>query len=877
MTTSNDRHHTQHLANAAETFVRALGALFPDETFDQFFHGDTLYRAYWVALHQALDQYVTEHNEALVRGLMAGQVLADRQVVEELLRLFLPDQAPDYAAVADHCADVLRLKARAIPRLAREIEALFITLAAELRRSADFQRVLHHLAQVHPLPLGVVEDELSTQEQDLRRVLDTALVTGPSTLTLQVRHLLALAGWDDATGPDNQPALVALTRLAAYLSEDDLAAVWERVDHLDDPAQRVTLLGRLAPHLSRQGLVADPLALVQSALLPGGDELNPAVQVGVLLDLAPQLATPERTRAVPFRQRVLSGIRAITDPASRVRALGAVIEYSRPEHQTDAVTWAFESAAEIRHDMARAMALSSLPASLPPEFHLRLLDLADTIDAPDARALLLGRMIPHLAADLQSDALAGALAAIEQLPSDEARTSALIQLAPHIDAMGPLHHLPEGLHDTLAVTFSIASADERARAFAMLAPYLAPELLTEALHVLRDITDAHQRSAVLTRLAPHLPDDLQVAAYALAQEIEGGEARARALVAIAPYLSLNARLQSLADALAAALGVEDRYERIMALVDLAPHLPDDLQWRALQEALTASRSLRNETERSRALVFLAPHLVPDQMADAVADAYTILEPLERVPALSALLPYLPDEPRRRVGQDVIKLAGAVKPAHHKAGILASIAPVLPEDLIDDAVRVAGYIQTPYDQMHVFTALLPRQPDRLHAAALGVARSVPNRYQRANALLDLVPHTPPGARYELLDEALDEALGVPDDYDRASALAQLALYIDAQADVQDHQYDALSLALDVCLATGDPAARAALLGRLAAVWCRLLPPAQSYTLWRRIVTFLQMRPYADVLTDLAALAPVLDLMGAPGSMQAVADALVAGVE
>jgi hypothetical protein len=58
-----------------------------------------------------------------------------------------------------------------------------------------------------------------------------------------------------------------------------------------------------------------------------------------------------------------------------------------------------------------------------------------------------------------------------------------------------------------------------------------------------------------------------------------------------------------------------------------------------------------------------------------------------------------------------------------------------------------------------------------------------------------------------------------------------------------------------------------------VWTRLLSPAQSYTLWRRIVAFLRMRPYTDVLADLAALAPVLVLMGAPGGVQAVADVLI----
>jgi hypothetical protein len=154
--------------------------------------------------------------------------------------------------------------------------------------------------------------------------------------------------------------------------------------------------------------------------------------------------------------------------------------------------------------------------------------------------------------------------------------------------------------------------------------------------------------------------------------------------------------------------------------------------------------------------------------------------------------------------------------------------------------------------------------------------VPNRYQRVNALLELAPHMPQGLRYPLLDEVLEETLGIPDDYDRASALAQLAPYIGTQTEVQNQQQDALNLALDACLDTALPEVRAMLLARLAKVWAALLNPAQSYTLWRRLVAFLRTRPYAEVVADLAALAPVLSLMGSLTAADAIADVLVRAV-
>lgn len=869
---SEDIHSTQQLANAAETFVNALGSLFPGDTFDQFFHGNTLRRAYWSALQMALDGYSTPESAPLAKGLMSGQVLADKTVVGELLKLFLPGELPDYTLVAEHWAAALSLPPEDHGLLVHEAEVLFGLLANELRRSPDLRLALDHLAQTsYSASLG---ETASTSEKDLNRLLEAELVAGPGTLGLQVRHVLALAALQEPAAGAAGNSLLSLASLADYLPPRALRQIRAVLDRLGDPELRLRVLGRIAPYLSRIE-PSDPLMLVQQAMDSSATPLDPALRVEVLLDLAPHLDAPGQDRALPsFQQRLLEGAQAIGDPASRVRALGALIEYLSPELQSEALSMAFDVASGcIENDVSRATALSVLPPHLPPEFHSQLLAIAYGLETPDARALLLGRMIPYLTPPIKTQALIGALNAIEQINGDDARTAALIALAPYIDSVGPLQYVPEGLQQAITVTFSIERADDRARAFAALAPYLSPELLMEALQAVKGITDDFDRAVTLTRLAPHLPADLAVAAFGIAQELPPAEARASALAAIAPYLSPTARAQALADALAAALSIERRYERVVALADLAPQLSDDLHWRCLQEALTATRSIPDESERGRALVFLAPHLLEEQLADALADAYTIFDPLERVPALCALVPRLPPAPRMRVAQDVINLAQALKPPHQKASILASVAPVLPDELVDRAVAVALHIDTPYDRMHVLAALLPRLPEKLHDLALAGAQAVPDRYQRVGALLELVPHTSAALRYPILEQALDTALGIEDDYDRASALAHLAPYIDTQGDIQNRQQDALGLALDACLEVADPAERAALLQAVASVWVQLLTPAQSYALWRRVVGFVRQHSRAEALSDLAALAPVIDTMGAPGALGEIVSGLM----
>ncbi len=869
-TLADDIHSTQQFANAAEVFVGTLSAFFPGNYFETLFHGGTLRRAYWMALKDVVQGYDAASDEAaLLSALMNGQAFADPRVVEELLKEFLPQQTPNYPTVARLWAETLNVQDADKSASVEKVRELFTALADALRRSPELGVALHQIAQMRASSELQWDD--TTTEQDLNRLLDAALVTGASTLELQTRHLLALAA-ERPPHADAVPeqSLAAVVRLAEYLPSDALRGVWERVAALPNSTQRVRLLGVLATHLVTLPQAPDPLAVVRQALDEARPPLAPDVRVDVLLSLAPHLEAADSEAMTAMQGRILAGMQTVRDAASRVRALGALIPYLVPSLQSQAVVQAFETAMQgITGASAQAEALSELPAHLPVEFHERLLNIAEQLDAPEARALLLGNMIPHLSPALQVQALESALSAVAAVSGEDARTRALIALASPLETVGMLSRYPETLQRALELTFSIAFAGDRARAFAALAPQLSPELLSEALHIVRDIVDDADRAHTLARLAPHLPPDLLVAAFNIAQELRPTQARALALIALAPYLSPAARQQALEDALAAALAIERRYERVTLLVDLAPHLTEPLRQRALHEALTATRSIPDESERAQALVFLTPHLLEEQLPDALADAYTILDPLERTPVLSALLPRLPEEPRFRVGQDVLETARELRPPHHKAGILATVAPVLPEELIADAVRVADHITTPYDRLHVLTALLPRAPERLLDAALAAAHAVLNRLQRVNALLELIPYLTPSQRAAMLEDVLETALGVTDDYDRASALAHLAPYVDIRAEVQGRRQEALALALETCLDMRDATERGHLLARVAGSCTQWLTPAQAYALWRDYVPVLRERTHADLLSDLAALAPMLAHMGATRAPEAMA--------
>lgn len=865
---------TQQIASAAEVFVDALSALFPGDTFEALFHRGTLRRAYWAALQAALSSYATQDKAPLVRGLMREHALADPAVVDELLRLFAPGQSPDYEAVGARWAQMLDLPEDESALLAAEAQVLFHALAAELRQSPPLRLAVGQIALAQErIPDDNLDTIPTTREQDLARLLDVALLGGPGMAALQVRHLLALSAHCAPHAADSPvQTLAALARLAESLPVDTLAGLWAAADALDDAALRARSLAHLAPHLERAGLVPDALALVEAALGARPAPLAALERAAVLLALAPRLGASDRERPLPTLQaRALEAAQAIGDPASRVRALGALAEHLSPEWQPVAVTQAFEAAQRIPSDLARAAALAALPPHLPAEFHAPLLALARELDSPEARAMLLGRMLPYLTPPLQARALVEALNAITGINGDDARSAALIALAPGVEAVGPLQHMPDGLRQAMRVLFTITREGDRARAFAALAPTLSPELLGEALLALKSIGDAEERARALARLAPHLSPELQVAAFGMARELAAPGARALALGAIAPYLAPVAHLTALDEALQAALTVAPEEARVAVLMDLAPHLPDAQRIRALDAALESACAVTEESARVRALISLAPQLPDDQLADALACAHSLHDPLECVFVLGALLPRLAGEEVERAGEEALELARAPRPAHHRASALAAIALALPPALLEGAAAAALEIEPPYDRMHVLAALLPRRPAQLRDEALATARAVPNRAQRVGALLEVVPYLERGEQASALAEALEMALGIDDDYDRASALAHLAPHIGANG-ARNRAQDALSLALDACLEALHDERSADSLARLAELAVALLPPAQAYPLWRRAALALRGQPQADVLAALAALAPLIAHLGAASAADEIAGAL-----
>jgi DNA polymerase III delta prime subunit len=406
---------------------------------------------------------------------------------------------------------------------------------------------------------------------------------------------------------------------------------------------------------------------------------------------------------------------------------------------------------------------------------------------------LVGNIPPELLAALVQHGLwtvPEALAYLRQMPDDEQRAEALLDLASYLIQ-----------DEALAAAREIGDPFDRARALARLAPHLPPELLRAGLVAARKIGDRFDRAEALAGLAPHLPPDLQEQALrealAAAGEIRNEDARARALTGLAPHLPPKL----LREALAAAREISDEYWRSEALAGLAPHLPPDLQEQVLREALAAAREIEREYNRALALAGLAPHLPPDLLPEALAAAREIKDGSARARALAGLAPHLPPELLR----EALAAAREIKDGSARAEALTGLAPHLPPDLLQEALAAAREIRDKDDRARALAGLAPHLPPHLLQEALAAAREIRNESDRARALAGLAPHLPP----DLLPEALAAAREIRNESDRARALAGLAPYLSPDLQVQ-----ALREALAAAREIRDEATRAEVLAGLA---------------------------------------------------------------
>ncbi len=312
-------------------------------------------------------------------------------------------------------------------------------------------------------------------------------------------------------------------------------------------------------------------------------------------------------------------------------------------------------------------------------------------------------------------------------------------------------------------------------------------------------------------------------------------------------------------------------------VEIVDHTAEEVSSAAKVQTLTD----HEKAARVRALATLAPLLVEHEqlLADAMADAYTITNPMEKVSALIAMVPYLPaGEPMARTVQVILAGMPEITVEYRRARALTSLAPQLEGQALAQGLEIAMAIADPYDRATTLLALLPQlaeadQPDILDHIWES-AREILDDYDRASALATLWPLAPADIQPAIAQAVLDAVKEIDDDYDRASGISVFAplLVSNDMPSVLPAESQVLREALVAACQIPRVSERAAVLTQVLPYWLKAHPPKMVYALWCEVLSLLSRRPVAHLLHDLAVLAPLFESIGGKHAAEEVAQTI-----
>ena len=157
-----------------------------------------------------------------------------------------------------------------------------------------------------------------------------------------------------------------------------------------------------------------------------------------------------------------------------------------------------------------------------------------------------------------------------------------------------------------------------------------------------------------------------------------------------------------------------------------------------------------------------------------------------------------------------------------------------------------------------------------------AHEILDPYDRAMALITMWGFGTPRMQGEIIPAVLEAVRDIEDEYDRASGISAFAplLASEEMPAVLPAETQVLREALLATCQLDAWRVRSALLLPLAEAWCEVQPAEVAYTLWCEVLLLLSRRPLPDLLSDLAALVPVLTALGGQPAAREAAEAVSA---
>lgn len=411
----------------------------------------------------------------------------------------------------------------------------------------------------------------------------------------------------------------------------------------------------------------------------------------------------------------------------------------------------------VADEQTLARALAAIVDALPPTMLAEALGIARAIEHPAWRVVALVGIAHAFPECEREPLLREVLDTIETLWNTELRVEVLIQMAPV---------LPEPLWpQAIASANAILDTNWRAEALVGLAHSLPPKLLRETL-AFWEAWDDYWKARVLNELSERLGELTDIPrALTIARGIGKEHYRVMAVVGLAPHLDTT-QLSLVLDDIQ---HFHDPTEQATALIGVIPFLPPSLR----MQALTIARAIQPVVERIRALTAMLPYVEPDGQSRLIEELRAGISKIDqegpRYEAIEKLAETLARLGHREMAVDI---ANMVKAKGEHTRILARIAAYHPDLSRAELLERAATLENPEQRHAIIQELAPLLSVPLLWKALDIARAIGDGSERARTLGRMFPYLP----FARLSAVFKTVLTIGDERGRAQAMVELAAHL-----------------------------------------------------------------------------------------------------
>lgn len=340
-----------------------------------------------------------------------------------------------------------------------------------------------------------------------------------------------------------------------------------------------------------------------------------------------------------------------------------------------------------------------------------------------------------------------------------------------------ISNLPSGLFDeAFSVACNIEEEDSRAHALVNVLPHLPEKLKFQVLPVIKGIRSEFQRSNMLGSFGANLPDNLQRELFSIAVGIHDEQNRTYGLVKLFSNLSTGLRKK----AISVIQEVQDDANRASALANIVQYLPENQKKNIIEESVEIISKIKDEAAQDYAWINLFQTLPGDFKLLILKETLTAARKIqnEHLNAMIQIIPYLKGDFNAEILLEVQFALSELQDKWSKVEAISELVPnILQEDqktkLLQEALDNVPEIQDEIMRIHALMDLVPYLTEDLQSQVLGIIQNIKNDSLRATTLAKYSTYVGDNIKRQILQEALDIAVKVKDDFFRADTLVEIA--------------------------------------------------------------------------------------------------------